>query len=114
MTVEIVELTEETAHHLDHLEAEVFDEDIRPHALKAFLEDPRHFMVLAIADGRVVGMASGTELFHPDKDSQLFVNEVGVAPAWQNQGIGKRLVSALLDRAKRRGCTYAWVGTEAG
>ena len=107
----IVALEPATRHLLDRIAAEVFDGPIRPEALVAFLEDPRHLMMLAEAGGRVVGMASGTELLHPDKRPQLFINEVGVAPAWQRQGVGHALVSALVAEARARGCDHAWLGT---
>ena len=109
--VEVIDLTAETAGLLDHLAPDVFDEPILPKSLVAFLEDPRHLLVLAVVDGVVIGKASGTELFHPDKPPQLFINEVDVTPERQRQGIGRALVSALVTRARARGCSYAWLGT---
>ena len=107
----IVPLGPTTRDLLDRIEAEVFDGPIRPEARAAFLSDPRHLMMLAEAGGRVVGMASATELLHPDKSPQLFINEVGVAPGWQRQGIGRALVAAPVAEARARGCDYAWLGT---
>ena len=57
-------------------------------------------------------MASALHYVHPDKRPQLFVNEVGVDPAWQRRGIGRRLMNALLDHGRTLGCTEAWVATE--
>ncbi len=68
-------------------------------------------MVVAVHAGVVVGMASAFEYFHPDKPSQMFVNEVGVTPAHQRRGIGCKLVEALLATARMRGCVFAWLGT---
>lgn len=48
-----------------------------------FLRDPRHHIAVAIEDGVVVGIASGVHYLHPDKPPELFVNEVGVAPAFR-------------------------------
>lgn len=107
----IVPLEPATQDLLDRIEADVFDGPIRPEARAAFLADPRHLMMLAEAGGRVVGMASGTELLHPDKRPQLFINEVGVAPAWRRRGIGRALVATLLEAARARGCDGAWLGT---
>lgn len=98
---------------LDNVAEDVFDNEIDQQSLAAFLEDPRHLLVVAIVDGCVVGMASGFEYFHPDKPPQLFVNEVGVTPGLQRRGIGRRLVDRLLDVGRRRGCVYAWLGTAA-
>lgn len=69
-------------------------------------------MFVATDGPRVVGMASGFEYFHPDKPPQLFINEVGVASTHRNRGIGRRLVATLIDFAKDRSCSYAWLGTD--
>jgi len=70
-------------------------------------------MFLAIDGKTVVGMASSVEYFHPDKAPQLWINEVGVTMTHRRQGIGRRLVEALILEAEERGCTYAWLGTDA-
>jgi ribosomal protein S18 acetylase RimI-like enzyme len=68
-------------------------------------------MFLAVENGMVVGMASGVEYFHPDKPPHMFINEVGVAPTHRRRGLGRRLIGALLDASRARGCKYAWLGT---
>jgi aminoglycoside 6'-N-acetyltransferase I len=113
MMAQIVRLGAETAGFLDRIAPDVFDNPIDQRQLAAFLADPRHVMVLAIADGQVVGMASAVECLHPDKLPQLFINEVGVSPEYRRRGIGRRLVLALMDLGRERGCEAAWVGTEA-
>lgn len=111
MTTDIVSLSQSNAALLNNIAPDVFDNAIDPRSLSAFLADPRHIMFVAVHDGVVVGMASAFEYFHPDKPSQLFVNEVGVTPAHQRRGIGRKLVEALLDAARTRGCVFAWLGT---
>ena len=59
-----------------------------------------------------MGMASALHYVHPDKPNELWINEVGVAPAYQRRGIGKQLLKKLFDRAKELGCREAWVLTE--
>ena len=112
MSIEITLVTHDNANVLDNVAPDVFDHAIIPVQLAAFLDDPRHLLLVALNDGTVVGMATGVEYFHPDKPPQLFINEVGVTPKMQRQGIGRRLVTALLNAGKERGCSYAWVGTE--
>lgn len=90
----------------------VFDNAIEPALVAEFLADPRHHIAVAVEDGTVVGFASGVHYVHPDKKPQLFVNEVGVAPSRQKQGVGKQVLAALLAEGKRLGCVEAWVGTE--
>ncbi len=111
MTVQILKLDDANAACLDRLAPEVFDNPIEPAQLRRFLDDPRHIMMLAIEDGVVVGMASAVEYFHPDKQPQLWINEIGVTPERRRRGIGRRLTEALVQCAVSRGCSYAWVGT---
>jgi ribosomal protein S18 acetylase RimI-like enzyme len=50
---------------------------------------------------------------HPDKPKpELWINEVGVAPSHQGQGIARRLLTATLDEARAAGCREAWVLTD--
>lgn len=57
-------------------------------------------------------MASGVHYVHPDKPPELWVNEVGVSPAYQGRGLGKQLLECLFARGRELGCAEAWVGTE--
>ena len=97
---------------LDNVAPGVFDNAIDRRWTAEFLSDPRHHLAVAIDEGRVVGMASAIHHVHPDKAPQLWINEVGVAPPYQGQGIGRRLIERLLDRDRELGCHEAWVGTE--
>lgn len=90
----------------------VFDNDVDPKLTAEFLNDPRHALCVAIVDGVVAGMASGVRYVHPDKPSEFWVNEVGVAPAFHRQGLGKRIMTELLAHARRQGCREAWVLTD--
>ncbi len=112
MNVEIQVLTSTNVGLLDNIAPDVFDHAIVPTSLNAFLEDPRHFMCLAVAAGTVVGMVSAVEYFHRDRQPQLWINEVGVASTHRCKGIGRNLVKAMVKIAKDRGCAYAWLGTD--
>jgi len=41
----------------------------------------------------------------------LWINEVGVSPAYQRRGIGRALTAAIVEAGRQRGCAYAWLGT---
>jgi len=107
--IDIVRLTR--ASQLDNTDPDVFDGPIITEFLEAFLTDPRHLMFVAQEGSLVVGMVSAVEYFHPDKPTQLWINEIGVADAYRNRGIGRRLMSTLLNEASQRGIAYAWLGT---
>jgi len=110
-TVRILGPTEHSV--LEKVAPDVFDDAPRPELSREFLTDPRHHLAVAISEeGLVVGMASGVHYVHPDKDPQMFINEVGVSPVYEGQGLGKRLIAVLLERASALGCTEAWTATE--
>jgi GNAT superfamily N-acetyltransferase len=69
-------------------------------------------LAIAVQDGTVVGMASAFTYVHPDKDTAMFINEVGVIEDCQGQGIGAALVRFLCEHARALGCYEAWVATE--
>ncbi|MDQ2693107.1 MAG: GNAT family N-acetyltransferase [Chloroflexota bacterium] len=98
---------------LDKVADDVFDDPLIESSCQQFLADPRHRLVVALDDDLVVGFVSAVIYLHPDKPApELWINEVGVAPTHQGQGIGKALMKAMLDEARRAGCTEAWVLTE--
>ncbi|AZO65407.1 GNAT family N-acetyltransferase [Mesorhizobium mediterraneum] len=91
---------------------DVFDEPVRPDRLAAYLASPGHFMIVALADGVVVGQCAAVIHRHPDKVSELYIDEVGVAPAFQRQGTATRMLDAMFALGREHGCEEAWVGTE--
>jgi ribosomal protein S18 acetylase RimI-like enzyme len=90
----------------------VFDAPPQPQLTAEFLADPRHHLAAAIDAGRVIGIESGVHYVHPDKQAELWINEVAVAPGYQRRGVGRDLMEAMLAHAKRLGCRAAWVLTE--
>jgi ribosomal protein S18 acetylase RimI-like enzyme len=90
----------------------VFDHAAQSRLVEEFLTDPRHTLSVAIADGMIVGMASGVRYVHPDKPSELWINEVGVSPDYRRRGLAKRIVAELLAEGRRQGCREAWVLTD--
>jgi aminoglycoside 6'-N-acetyltransferase I len=101
------------SHYLNNVAEEVFDDPIVESAAQEFLNDPRHRLVVALDDNVIVGFVSAVIYLHPDKPApELWINEIGVAPTHQRQGIGKALMQAILDNAKQAGCTEAWVLTD--
>jgi ribosomal protein S18 acetylase RimI-like enzyme len=96
-----------------HRAGDLFDSPPLPEPTERFLSDPTHHLLFAYdGGGRAVGMISGIETTHPDKGTEMFIYELGVAPAARLQGIGARLVAELAAIARRNGCYGMWVGTE--
>ena len=100
-------------HILNNVAQDVFDDPLIESAAQEFLNDPRHRLVVALDENVVVGFVSAVTYVHPDKPApELWINEIGVAPTHQRQGIGKALMQAILKQARHSGCSEAWVLTD--
>src|SRR5919112_2494606 len=96
-----------------HRAGDLFDSPPLPEPTERFLADPTHHLLLAYDSAdRAIGMISGIETTHPDKGTEMFIYELGVAPAARLQGVATALVRALADVARERGCYGMWGGTE--
>ena len=114
MAVEIQVLQSGDEAVLANVAADVFDNPVDPALAREFLADPRHHIAVAVDDGLVVGFASGVHYVHPDKPAELWINEVGIAPSHQGQGLGSAVMRALLQVGRSLGCREAWVLTNVG
>ena len=109
MSIEIRVLRRDEGAILANVAPDVFDDPIIQQVAEQFLGDPRHHLAVAIDGNQVVGFASGVHYLHPDKPQpEFWINEVGVAPAHQAQGLGKALMHSLLQVAG------AWVALKPG
>jgi ribosomal protein S18 acetylase RimI-like enzyme len=90
----------------------LFDYPARPDWSQRFVSAPGHHLLVAYQDGVPVGLVTGVELTHPDKDTEMFLYELGVDEAYQRRGIGRALVAALAGLARQRDCYGMWVLTE--
>ena len=86
-----------------------------PAAVLASANQPGKVLVgalgLTAADGSPV--VSGVETTHPDKGTEMFLYELGVAERFRRRGVGAALVEALADLAGERECYGMWVLTDA-
>lgn len=98
---------------LDRVADDVFDQPIHPDRARTFLAEPGHLLLVACDDGLVVGQCAAVIHRHVDRPDDLFVENLGVAPAWRRRGIGAGLMRRMLAEARARGCALAWVGAES-
>jgi len=105
-------LTRQDAHLLKNVVDGVFDNAVDESLTAEFLADPRHHICVAIEDGAVVGFASAVHYIHPDKPTELWINEIGVAPTYQRRGLAKAILQVLLSWARSVGCAEAWLLTD--
>ena len=91
---------------------DVFDAPVSSARLTAYLAEAGHHMIVALDGDLIVGQVAAVVHRHPDKPTELYLDELGVAPSHQRQGIGRRLLEEMLALGRRLGCEEVWVGTE--
>lgn len=78
-----------------------------------FLSDPDAALFVAFVDGAAVGFLTAYRLQRFDRrKAGVLLYEVGVAEAFQRQGIGKALIQAVKEWAHAGGADEVWVLTE--
>lgn len=112
MKIDIRAVASGDAALFDQVAEEVFDEPVDQKRLAAYLDEPGHIMVVALYGGMIVGQTAAVIHRHPDKPTELYIDEVGVAPTFRRQGIARRMLEKVFVLGKEAGCEEAWVGTE--
>lgn len=112
MAVEITRVGPEDVPRLDRVASEVFDDAIQRDRLLAFIKEPTHLLVVAVAEGEVVGQGAAVLHRHPDRATELYLDELAVTPAFRRQGIAQRLLSEMIEWGREQGCDRAWIATE--
>src|SRR4051794_24039607 len=113
MSVEIRRAGAADAALFERVADDVFDYPIDPATLAAYLAVPGHHLVVAVADGEVIGQAAAVVHRHPDeRPVELYIDELAVAPGFRRKGIARLMLDELFALGRELGCHEAWVGTE--
>jgi len=112
MSVNLRRVTSDDGALFERIADDVFDEPVDPKSLQQYLAEPGHMMIVAIDDGVVVGQCAAVIHRHPDKVTELYIDELGTAPSHQRRGIGRRMIDAMFDWGRELGCKESWLGTE--
>ena len=93
--------------------AHLFDHQLHEPAVRAFLADDRHHLLVAYVEGSPAGFVSAVELLHPDKPRpEAFLYELGVEPEFRRLGVATELLSELIRVCRDRGCGEMFVLTD--
>jgi len=113
MTVEIRYLGPGDEALFQRIAPDVFDNAVERATLTHYLATPGHHLLVAVANGEIVGQVAAVVHRHPDlRPTELYIDEIAVTPALQRQGIANRLLEAAFALGRELGCAEAWVGTE--
>ena len=84
---------------------EPLSEDVRRRLIPALQEQTNTLALLAMADGRPVGVAICFFGFSTFKARPLLnIHDLAVIPSHRGRGVGRALLAAAEDRARARGC----------
>jgi aminoglycoside 6'-N-acetyltransferase I len=113
MDIRIKRIGKVDAYILGHVAEDVFDHEVTAERLASYLDEPNHILCVAVVDGLVVGQARAVVHSHPDKSPELYIDNAGVASAFQRKGIATQMLAEIIQFGKERGCREVWVGTES-
>lgn len=112
MTITLKRLTPGDEAVFSNVDPDVFDEAIHPERMQAYLREPGHLMLLALDGDLVVGQCAAVIHRHPDKPTELYIDEVGTAASHLRRGIATAMMEEMFDWGRELGCGEAWLGTE--
>lgn len=105
-------ITPANAHLLEKVAPGTFDHAIDPARLERYLANPMNWMCVAMKDDLVVSMCMCVIHDHPDKPTELFLDEIGTGDDWRRQGAARLLMKKVFERADAEGIEEIWLGTE--
>lgn len=91
---------------------DIFDEPINFDRLTDYVKESSHIMLVALSDGSVIGQLMAVIHRHPDKPTDLYVDELAVAEDYRRRVIATRLMEAVLLMGVERGCEEVWLAVE--
>jgi ribosomal protein S18 acetylase RimI-like enzyme len=97
---------------LEAVDPDCFDEPIDLARAARCVASPDAALFVAVAGGVVVGQCLAAIHRHPDKPTELYLDDLAVSPTFQRRGIATRLVEACRAWARTHGAEELWVATE--
>jgi GNAT superfamily N-acetyltransferase len=113
MPVEFLRVGPDQIAVFDCVADDVFDAAIDRERLESYLAAPGHLMILAVEAGVVVAQCAAVVHRHPDKVTELYIDELGTAASHRRQGIARQLIDAMFDWGRELGCKESWLGTNS-
>ncbi len=80
--------------------ADVFDEEIDVDFLSRYVREENHIMLVALHENTIIAQVLSIIHKHPDKPTELYVDDLGVAPEFQREGIATLMMKQLFALRK--------------
>jgi ribosomal protein S18 acetylase RimI-like enzyme len=110
--MQIVRIERHNIELLSNVAADVFDAAIDSRRVADYVAASHHIMLVAVRDRRVIGQVLAVVHRHPDKPSELYIDDLGVAEDCHRQGVATQLLKRAIVLGKQSGCEEIWVGVE--
>ena len=98
---DILDVTEAMLPQIERLEEQCFSLPWTLNMLRSQLPDGQHVFLAALDRERVLGYVGMMTVL-----DEGYISNVAVDPAARRQGLGDRLITALLERAEERGLAF--------
>jgi len=113
MVVKIIQVSAAKLHLLGHIAPDVFDEAIDPVRVQTLVQQQNHALFVALDTAQqVVAQCLVMLHHHPDQPPTLYIDNLGVSPAYQRQGIARQLVAQCRQWGQAHNASVVWVATE--
>jgi len=112
MIVDVKRLGPGDGHLLRDVAEDVFDDELVADRVAHFLNDDNHILIVAYLKGRVIGQLAAMVHRHLDSPSEVYIDNLGVTPLHQRQGVATKMIERMLEIAREFGCQSVWAATE--
>ena len=110
--IEFHRITADNIALFDTIAKGVYEAPVRENFLRACLASPDQILMVAVADGAVVGKAQAYIFHFPEKPSEIYIEEIDVAKKYRRRGIATGLMDAVGAEGRKRGIAEYWLVTE--
>jgi ribosomal protein S18 acetylase RimI-like enzyme len=112
MLVSIVRVEAANLSVLERVDPDCFDEPVDLARASRCVASVDAILVVALSEGRVVGQCLAAIHRHPDKPTELYVDDLSVSEGLRRHGVGRKLVEAAIRHGRAEGAETLWVATE--
>ena len=112
MIADVIRLGLGNRHLLLNVAEDVFDDELVFDRIEKFLNERNHILIVACLNGRVIGQLTAMVHRHLDSPDEVYIDNLGVTPQHQRQGVATKLIERMLDIGRELGCQNVWVATD--